>query len=43
MEDLIYSSATSLARAIREKEVSSSEVVNAHIERIEAINPKLNA
>ena len=43
MEDLIYASATELARAIRTKEVSSVEVVRAYLERIEAVNPKLNA
>ena len=39
----IYDSATTLAKAIREKQVSSVEVVNACLDRIGAINPKLNA
>ncbi len=43
MDDLIYSSATELARAIQAKEVSSVEVVTAHLERIDAVNSKLNA
>lgn len=43
MKDLIYLSATKLAKAIRDKEVSSEEVINAHLERIEEVNPKLNA
>jgi amidase len=43
MDELIYASATELARAIRTKEVSSEEVVNAYLERIEKVNPKLNA
>lgn len=43
MEDLIYASATVLARAIRDKEVSSEELVNAYLQRIEAVNPTLNA
>ena len=43
MDELIYSSATSLARAIRVKQVSSQEVVEAYIHRIEAVNPQLNA
>src|SRR5215831_6764265 len=43
MDEIIYTSATSLARAIREKRVSSSEVVEAFIHRIEAVNPQLNA
>jgi len=43
MDKLIYHSATALARAIRAKEVSSEQVVRACIERIRAVNPKLNA
>jgi amidase len=43
MDELLYTSATSLAQAIREKQVSSLEVVEACIHRIEAVNPKLNA
>ncbi len=43
MDELIYASATTLAQAIQAKKVSSEEVVKAHLERIEAVNPKLNA
>ncbi|HWZ18541.1 MAG TPA: amidase [Ktedonobacteraceae bacterium] len=43
MDELIYTSATSLAQAIRDKQVSSQEVVEAYIHRIEAVNPQLNA
>src|SRR5262245_18362608 len=43
MEELIYASATALAKAIRAKEVSSVEVIEAYLRRIEAVNPKLNA
>jgi amidase len=43
MDEFIYASATELARAIRAKEVSSEEVVDACLERIEKVNPKLNA
>jgi len=43
MTELTFSSATSLAAAIREKRVSSAEVVDAYLARIEAVNPKLNA
>jgi Asp-tRNA(Asn)/Glu-tRNA(Gln) amidotransferase A subunit family amidase len=43
MSELVFESAASIARMIREKEVSPLEVVRAHIERIEAINPKINA
>src|SRR5437870_10376625 len=42
-DELIYVSASALAKAIRAKEVSSEEVVNAYLQRIEAVNPKLNA
>ena len=43
MKELIEASASALARAIRAKEVSSFEVVTAHLQRIEAVNPHLNA
>ena len=43
MEELIYKPATMLASMIRRKEVSSVEVVEAYLQRIEAVNPKLNA
>ncbi len=36
-------SATNLAKAIREKKISSQEVIQAHLDRIEAVNHKLNA
>lgn len=36
-------SASSLAKAIREKKVSSQEVVQAHLDRMEAVNHKVNA
>src|SRR5438067_3725731 len=43
MDELIYVSARALAQAIRDKEVSSGEVVEAYLERIEIVNPQLNA
>jgi amidase len=43
MDKIISMSATALANAIRAKEVSSEEVVNVCLERIRAVNPKLNA
>ena len=43
MEALGTFSAAALAQAIRGKKVSSEEVVKAHLRRIEAVNPKLNA
>lgn len=43
MSELIFNSATKLAEMIRNKQVSPVEVVEAHIRRIEEVNPKLNA
>ena len=43
MDDLTYASATALARNIRDKKVSALEVVDAHLQRIEEVNPSLNA
>ena len=36
-------SAANLAKAIREKKISSQEVIQAHLDRIEAVNHKVNA
>ena len=38
-----YKDATELASLIRTKQLSSREVVQAHLDRIENINPKVNA
>jgi len=35
--------ATELARAIREEDCSAAEVVDAHLDHIDALNPSLNA
>jgi len=43
MEKLIYASAKALAIAIRNREVSSEEVIKTYLERIEEVNPSLNA
>ena len=43
LSELIFASATELARAIREKEISSTDVVETFLQRIERVNPKLNA
>ncbi|KAM8746842.1 fatty-acid amide hydrolase 2-B [Acanthopagrus schlegelii] len=42
-EPLLLLSATQLAKKIRRKEVSSVEVVQAYIDRIQEVNPLLNA
>ncbi|MDV3124998.1 amidase [Mycobacterium sp. 21AC1] len=41
--EIIYSDATRLAELIRTRKVSPVEVVQAHLDRIEAVNPVLNA
>jgi fatty acid amide hydrolase 2 len=41
--ELIERSATDLARAIRERELTSRAVVEAHIEHARRVNPQLKA
>lgn len=43
MEKILLSSATELARAIRHRELTSKEVVEAHLALIRDVNPVLNA
>jgi amidase len=43
LDELTSISASALAEAIRERRASSREVVEAHLGRIEAVNPGLNA
>jgi amidase len=43
LNDLIYASATKIASEIRQKNISCLEVTEMHLERIEAVNPALNA
>lgn len=43
MDELTYRSAKSIAQAIRDKSVSVREVVEAHLRRIEEVNPVINA
>ena len=42
-EEICYLDATEMAQRIRSKALSPVEVVKAHLERIEEVNPKLNA
>ncbi|MFB0487969.1 aspartyl-tRNA(Asn)/glutamyl-tRNA(Gln) amidotransferase subunit A [Methylobacterium sp. OAE515] len=42
-QDIIFSDATELAELIRTKQLSPVEVVRAHLDRIEAVDPKVNA
>ncbi len=41
--DLLNSSAAAQARAVRERKISSEELLRAHIQRINQVNPSLNA
>ncbi len=43
MNDVVFASATTQARWIRDREMSSEEVMRACIEHIERVNPLLNA
>ncbi len=43
MDNIIYSTATEIAQAIRDRQISSEEAMQAHLDRIEEVNPKLNA
>ena len=43
MPDLTFLSAVSMAEQIRQKKLSPFELVEAHLARIEELNPKLNA
>src|ERR687898_94017 len=43
MEEILSASALSLGRAIRTRRVSSAEVVDAYLQRIDQVNPAINA
>src|SRR5919112_6309137 len=43
MEEILGASALSLGRAIRDRQVSSAEVVAAYLRRIDQVNPAVNA
>ncbi len=43
MPDIAFRSASQLAKAIREKEVSSRELLDHYLERVEKFNSKINA
>ena len=42
-QEICFLSATELARRIRAKELSATEVMEAHLAQIERVNPKVNA
>jgi aspartyl-tRNA(Asn)/glutamyl-tRNA(Gln) amidotransferase subunit A len=41
--DIVFADATQLADLIRSRQVSPVEVVQAHLDRIAAVDPKVNA
>src|ERR1039458_4761874 len=43
VQELTFLSAVSMAEQIRRKQLSPIELVEAHLQRIEQLNPKLNA
>ena len=43
MTDIIFDSATSLAEAVRTRRISSADLTQACLDRIEKVNPALNA
>ena len=43
MNDLTFLSAVEMARQIREKKISPVDLVEAHLDKIQRLNPKLNA
>ena len=43
MNELCTKSATELAEMIRTREVSATQVLEAHLSRIEEVNPSVNA
>lgn len=43
LPDLTFTSASELAQQIRNKTISPVELVNAHLQRIDELNPKINA
>jgi len=43
VNEICYMNATELARRIKSGELSAKEVMEAHLSRIELVNPKVNA
>lgn len=43
MTDFLFRSATNIADAIRQKQISAVEIVQAYLEQIERVNPHINA
>lgn len=43
MYDVIYTSATALAREIRSRTISAEEVIDTYLHRLDVVNPRINA
>src|SRR5438046_9513161 len=43
MDPILALSATRMAQLLRERSISSEELVRAHLEQIERVNPQINA
>src|SRR5215207_2413796 len=43
MDEILSASAMALGRAIRDRRVSSAKVVDAYLQRIDQVNPAINA
>lgn len=43
MSELAFQSATELLKAIQDRNISSVELINHYIERLERLNPNINA
>jgi Asp-tRNA(Asn)/Glu-tRNA(Gln) amidotransferase A subunit family amidase len=43
LDDIVYLSLTEMAENIRAKKISPVQLINAHLSRIDELNPKLNA
>ena len=41
--DLCFTTATELARRIRSRELSTADVMEAHLAQIDRVNPRVNA
>ena len=42
-DEIFYKSATKMAKMVRKKRISSRELIQAHLDRINQVNPKINA
>lgn len=43
MDEIVFISTTEMVRKIKDKEISCKEIMQAHLQQIKKINPKVNA